>query len=121
MIEALQDWPDNILGFVCHGRVSRRDYDEVLIPRVDRALATHEKLRLYYETDEDFAGIEPGAVWEDAKIGLGHLSRWERFAVVTDVEWIRHTFVLFGFLLPGELRVFPRAEAARAREWIVAA
>lgn len=118
MIERLSGLPDNVLGFVCHGHVSKEDYETVLIPAVADALGEHEKVRLYYETAADFDGIEPGAVWKDAKVGIGHLTRWERFAVVTDIEWIRHTISFFGFLMPGELRMFSSREAALAKQWI---
>lgn len=120
MIEPMKDLPDNVLGFVCHGEVTREDYEAVLIPAVEKVLADHDTVRLYYETAADFEGIEAAAVWEDMKVGMSHLRRWERFAVVTDVEWIRHAIGLFSFLMPGELRVFPSTEVAQAREWIVA-
>lgn len=120
MIEALNGYPGNVLAFVCHGQVTRQDYDDVLIPAVAKALDEHEQVRLYYETAGDFAGIDPGAVLEDAQVGLGHLLRWERIAVVTDVEWIRHTMKLFAFLVPCEMKIFSTDEVAQAREWIVA-
>lgn len=120
MIERLKEFPDNVLGFACHGQVTKQDYEAILIPAVEKALAQHDKVRLYYETASDFAGIDPGAVWEDTKVGVSHLSRWERFAVVTDVEWIRHTMKFFSFLVPGELRIFSTTAAAEAREWIAA-
>jgi hypothetical protein len=120
MIEALTDLPDNVLAFVCHGRVTKQDYESVLTPAVEKALKRHDKVRLYYETASDFAGVEPSAIWEDTKVGLGHLSRWEKFAVVTDVEWIGHTMKLFSFVMPGEMRVFSSDQAAQAREWIAA-
>jgi hypothetical protein len=120
MIEHLAGFPGNVLAFVCHGQVTKQDYDTVLVPAVAKALEEHDKVRLYYETASDFAGIEPSAVWEDTKVGMGHLLRWERFAVVTDVEWIRHTMKFFSFLMPGEMRVFSGSEAAKAKEWIVA-
>jgi len=120
MIEALKGFPDSVLAFVCHGQVTKQDYETVLIPAVAKALAEHEKVRLYYETAPDFAGIDPGAIWEDTKVGVSHLMRWERFAVVTDIDWIRHTMTFFSFLMPGEMRVFSGDEAAQARDWIVA-
>ena len=119
MIEVLTDLPGNVLGFACHGHITKQDYESVLIPAVEKALKDHEKLRLYYETASDFSGIDPSAVWEDTKVGLGHFSRWEKFAVVTDVEWIKHAMKFFSFMMPGELRVFSLKDAARARQWIV--
>lgn len=66
----------------------------------------------------DFAGIDAGAVWEDLKIGVEHLRRWERVAVVTDVEWIKRSVQMFGFLMPGRVKVFPSTAGAEARTWI---
>ncbi len=121
MIGQLKDFPDNVLAFVCSGRVTKADYDAVLVPAVMNALKKHGKVRLYYETAGDFAGIAPGAMWEDFKVGMEHLTRWERFAVVTDVEWIKHTMQFFSFLMPGQMKSFPESQAAQARAWIVAA
>lgn len=121
MIEALSNFPDNVLAFACKGHVTRDDYETVLVPKVEDALERHRKVRLYYQIGSDFTGIDPGAVWEDFKVGVEHLSRWERIAVVTDIDWIRHTMSVFSFLIPGELRIFPASEASKARDWIVAA
>jgi len=120
MIEPIESFPDDVLGFICHGQVTKQDYEKVLIPAVEKALKEHDKVRLYYETAPDFSGIEPSAVWEDTKVGVSHLLRWERFAVVTDVEWIRFTMKFFSFLIPGEMRVFSAEESAQAKKWIVA-
>jgi len=120
MIQHLEGFPSSVLAFICKGRVKKADYDAVLVPAVQNALRTHHKLRLYYETDADFAGLEPGAIWEDFKVGMEHLTRWERIAVVTDVAWIKHTVLLFSFLMPGTTKLFSRAEAMQARDWIVA-
>ena len=120
MIERLKSFPENVLAFVCSGRVTKADYDSVLIPSVIDALRSQNKVRLYYETAGDFAGIDPGAIWEDFRVGIEHLSRWERVAVVTDVEWIKQTVHLFGFLMPAAVRSFAASEADSAREWIAA-
>ncbi len=121
MIELLSGFPDNVLACVCSGRVTRADYDQVLVPAVEKALKTQSRLRFYYETAPDFSGLEPGAMWEDFKIGVEHLTRWERVALVTDVDWIKHTVRLFSFLMPGRTRVFASSEAADARAWIASA
>jgi SpoIIAA-like len=120
MIEQLTDFPDNVLAFVCKGQVTKGDYDTVLVPAVMNALKTHDKLRLYYETAAGFSGIDPGAMWADFKVGMEHLTRWERIALVTDVDWIKYTMQFFSFMMPGATKVFPLSQAAEAREWIVA-
>jgi hypothetical protein len=116
--DRLKGFPDNVLAFACRGQVTRRDYESVLVPAVEAALMGRDKVRLYYQTGPDFTGIEAGAVLEDIKVGIEHLGRWERLALVSDVEWIRTTVRAFGFLLPGHLKVFRLAEAAAARTWV---
>lgn len=120
MIESLEGFPANVVAFACRGRVTKQEYDTVLIPAVTAALERQDKVRLYYQIDPDFTGIEPGAVWKDIRLGVEHLSRWERIAVVTDVGWIRNTFAAFAFLIPGETEIFPLADAEKARAWIAA-
>jgi hypothetical protein len=121
MIEIMKGFPDNVLAIIAKGRVSRKDYRDVLIPAAEDSLKRNAKLRLYYELGAEFTGIDLGAEWEDLKIGVEHLTRWERMAVVTDVAWIRHVVGAFRFVMPGELRTFPTAQASEARRWIAGA
>ena len=118
MIRQLDGFSGKAVGFSCHGQVTRRDYDTVLIPAVEQALAAHDKVRVYYETAPDFTGYDPGAMWADASVGVSHLPHWERVAVVSDVEWLRLAVGGFAFLMPALVRLFPGAEAAQARAWI---
>jgi len=120
MIEILTDFPDNVVAAAAHGVVTRRDYQDTLLPLVELALRRYPKIRFYYDLGAQFSKMEPGAMWEDFKIGVEHISRWERVAIVTDVEWVRHATNVFRFLMPGEVRVFATSEAASAREWITA-
>ena len=120
MIEMLGGFPDGVVAAVAKGRVTRRDYDEVLVPAVDAAFRGRQKVRCYYELGREFSGMDAGAAWEDFRIGFGHLSGWERIAVVTDVDWIRLSINVFRFLVSGEIRIFPTSEVAEARRWIAA-
>jgi hypothetical protein len=120
MIEMLSDFPEGVVAAVARGRVTKQDYDRVLIPAVEAAFGRRQKVRCYYELGREFSGIDAGAVWEDFRVGFGHLAGWERMAVVTDVDWIRLAINFFRFLVPGEIRIFPTGEAAEARRWIVA-
>jgi hypothetical protein len=121
MIELLKGFPDNVVAITCHGRITREDYDTVLIPAVEKALQSNDKVRLLYDVGADFEGYDAGAAWEDFKVGMEHLSRWERIAVITDVEWIKHAMQLFSFVMPGKIQVYSIADAANARLWITQA
>ncbi len=119
MIEQLQGFTGNVIAFAGRGQVTKADYVSILVPAVEKALAGHERLRLYYEVGSDFAGIDADAIVEDFKIGMQYLTRWERIAVVTDVAWIAHAVSLFSFLMPGAMKVYAMKDADQARSWIV--
>ena len=36
----------------------------------------HRKLRSYTDVANDFNGLDPGALWEDAKLGFAHMFDW---------------------------------------------
>ncbi len=120
MIEQLQGFPENVIAFAGRGEVTKDDYLSIAIPAVEKALASHDRLRVFYQLGADFAGIDADAILEDFKLGMQHLARWERIAVVTDVQWIAHAVSLFGFLMPGAMKVFSTKDANQARSWIVA-
>ena len=118
MIERLEGFPDNVIALAGKGHVTWKDYEEVLVPAVEEAFSKHQKISLYYELGPQFSGIEMGAAWADFKDGVRHFFKWEKMAVVTDVEWIRRAINGFGVFMPGDLRVFPNSEAAAARTWV---
>lgn len=118
MLEFIEGFPEGVVAISAKGRVTGRDYDEVLIPRVEEALKRYGKVSLYYELGSGFEGIDPGAAWKDFRIGVEHLARWHRMALVTDVEWIRLAINAFRFLMPGRLRIFSTGEAEQARAWV---
>jgi SpoIIAA-like len=122
MIERLDDMPEGTLGFRFSAEVSRRDYDEVLIPALREAFESGEPVRCLCQLGPDCEGYEAGAVWEDiktgTKFGIGHLSAWERTALVTDVEWVRHATAMFGWMTPGGLKLFVLDELDQAKSWV---
>lgn len=75
MIQHLTDFRADVAAFACRGRVTKRDYDTGLVPAVEAALELHDRVRLYYQIDPDFSGVDPGAMWQDFKVGVEHLRR----------------------------------------------
>ena len=58
------------------------------------------------------------AMVDDAKIGMKHLSEWDKIALVSDHHLINTIFKYFGHILPGEVRVFKNTELEEAKKWI---
>jgi hypothetical protein len=121
VIEQLTDVPVGTLGFYASGRISSGEYRRMMEP-IYAALERGEKLNLYFELADDFHGLDLGALWQDVQaagsVGLKHRASWERMALVTDKDWVRHGASAFGWLAPGELRLFEPPERAAARSWL---
>jgi SpoIIAA-like len=122
MIEAPPGLPEGVLGFRFSGHVSREEYADVLAPSLKERIDAGRKVRLAVVIDDDFDRFEAGALWEDMKFGFGsgiaHLSSWERMALVSDADWVHHAMGLFGWIVPGEARVFPLARLQDATAWL---
>ena len=101
MLEKISDVPDSVLGFRASGELTGEDYRNVLVPAVEAALQSLDKLRLLYLLGDDVTGLSAGAAWQDTKVGMEHVTRWEKIAVVTDKDWLRHSVDIFGYLIPG--------------------
>ena len=121
MVERLADLPEDVLGFRATGTITRDEYRELMEP-IYATLERGEKLNIYFELADAFHGLDLGALWEDMKaagsVGLKHRSSWQRMAVVTDKDWIRHAAAAAGWLAPGELRLFAPGETAAAKAWV---
>jgi hypothetical protein len=70
----------------------------------------------HYHIGVDFSGFELGAIWEDAKLGIQHLSSWELLAVVSDHETVNSFLRFLGHLMIGEIRIYKDAELENAKE-----
>ncbi len=62
MPEKISDVPDSVLGFRASGELTSDDYRNVLVPVVEAALQSRDKLRLLYLLGEDVTGFSAGAV-----------------------------------------------------------
>ena len=115
MIQPLRGLPAGVIGFTVKGKIVASDYTAVMTPAVESALAAGGvRLVLVFES---FDGMTGGAVLEDLKMGVGHLSAWKRVALVSDIDWMNHLVALFGWMSPGEMKRFPLAERDAAITW----
>jgi SpoIIAA-like len=120
MIELMTDLPDNVVGFTAVGEVTDDDYEKVLIPAMEAKLEKYDKIRALYNFGSDYDKFDSDAMWDDAKVGFKHLTSFEKIAVVADEKWIRRSIKAFGWLMPGEVKLYSGDELDDAKAWISA-
>jgi hypothetical protein len=106
------------MGIKASGKVTAKDYEEVLIPRLEAVLKEHGPVRFLYLIDEDFQGFELGAMWDDAKFALKHRQEFDKVALVAAARWMDVGMKLFAPLMKGELKSFSRDQLSAAWEWL---
>jgi hypothetical protein len=116
VIERIDDVPAGVVGLRARGEVTSEDYRDVLVPLLEEALAKGGA-RLLYVMDEGTT-FKAGALFADAKFGLGHLKGWERLAVVSDADWLENAIKAFGWMMPGEVKVFDDDDLDDAKRWL---
>jgi len=119
MLEIMQDMPDNVVAIRASGKVSGKDYDDILIPAVEGGIKRHEKIRVLYHLGNDFSGFTAGAMFDDAALGIRHLTEFEKIAVVTDAAWISRAVQFFSFFIPCPVKIFRNNDISEAKAWLI--
>jgi len=123
MIEPLEGMPDGTIGYRATGRVTREEYRDVLLPGM-KAAAEAGDVRMVFAVGPGFERFELGALALDTKtgitLGVGHPKAWRRIALVTDVDWLADVMHLFGWLTPGEVKLYGLDGLEDAKTWVAA-
>ncbi len=117
MIRLLGHMPPGVLGLEAVDDVEKEDYENVILPAIEAAIAEHGKVRLVYLLGPEFDDYEGEAVWEDLKLGGRHPASFERVAIVTNARWAGPAIKMFSVLWPGQARAFPLSELEAAKRW----
>ncbi len=99
------------------GKLTREDYAD-LVPRWERMLEGHGRIRLLFEMAPDFEGWEPGAAWDDAKFSVSNRERLERVAMVGDKKWEQWAAKAGALLVKAEVRFFDSSNLESAVLWL---
>jgi hypothetical protein len=106
MITHLEHLPDTMVGFVATGEVNETDFNNVVMPKVKETIERTGKLNYMLVLDTSIKNFSMGAWFKDAIMGIKHISKWNRAAIITDVEGIKTFTEIFSVLMPGEFKSF---------------
>lgn len=120
MVKVLPESEGNILGIQASGKLTSKDYEEVMIPKLEELISKYGKTRFLCYLDDSFAGMEMGAMVDDARFFFKHKNELEKLAVVGAARWIEVMTKLFAHLMEGEVKTFSSEQLDAAWEWIKA-
>ena len=117
MIEKLEDLPDSVIGFRAVGTVEASDYQSVVDPAIEAAIAEGRRVNLVFVLGDEFERYSLGGMWQDALLEGKPQRTWGRIALVTDHSLIGEIIHGIAFLFPFDLRIFAVAAQQAAIEW----
>lgn len=117
MITEIKNMPNNVAGFRATGEITSDDYKNVVIPRINELVKEQGKINFLFLIDTDLKDFTAGAWLQDALLGLNHLLKWNRAAIVTDNEGAIKFTDAFSLVVPGEFKGFRKEELEIAILW----
>jgi hypothetical protein len=117
MIEMIDTGAAGQLEMRMSGTIVAADYDDVLTPALEAALADVDAVRLLVVVDDDLS-FDASAAWADMKLGLSHWRGFDRVAVCADSGWIASSVRAFAPIMPCPVQVFDFEDGEAARRWL---
>src|ERR1700744_4092514 len=102
MLQKMNDLPAHVVGFRATGKVTKEDYDKILIPAVDKLAKEKGKINYVFLLETDISNLSIGALYDDLKVGLQHLLQWHKMAIITDQDGVNKFTDIVGHMIPGE-------------------
>ncbi|HEY1194398.1 STAS/SEC14 domain-containing protein, partial [Flavobacterium sp.] len=97
---------------------TKDDFLTAVIPAVEHLVKQTNEINFLLVLDTDIENFTAGAWIQDALLGLKHLGKWNRAAIVTDTDEIISFTNGFSFIVPGEFRGYKKVEFNKALNWV---
>jgi hypothetical protein len=117
MIVQIPGLPDNMVGFRADGEVTKEDFDIVHLQVADLVEKTG-KLNYLLFLDNSPADFTMGAWLQDALLGVKHITKWNRAAIISDSEAVIDFTAVFSKVMPGEFRGYHKTDYNKAVDWV---
>ena len=117
MIVQIPDLPENMVGFRADVEVTKDDF-EVIKHQVASLVEKTGQLNYLLVLDNYPADFTLGAWIQDALLGINHITRWNRAAIISDSEAVINFTDIFSKVMPGEFRGYHKADYDEAVAWV---
>ncbi len=118
MIVHLENLPANMAGFKATGEITEKDFSDTVMPKVKSLIDKTDKLNYLLVLETSLKNFSIGAWMKDALMGIKHITKWNRAAIVSDVEVIRDFTDIFSYFIPGEFKGFEHKDLKEAIDWV---
>ena len=118
MLTKIEDAPAHVAAFKAIGKVDKHDYDNLMVPELERKDKEHGHLHMLILLETPVKNFTLGAWLEDAWMGLKHFRGWRKIAIVTDERAVEIFTNKFSFVIPGEAKGFKLSELETAKKWV---
>ena len=118
MVELLKDFPPHVAAYRAWGAVSKEEYEQIVMARVDETAARFGKINFLVRLETDMDNYSIGAFFDYLKISFKHFTKWNRMAIVSDERWLRTAYELLSPLVPGVIKGYKLDEFEEARQWV---
>ena len=112
------DTTDNVAAFRALAEVTKEDFQSVVVPAIEKLVKNIEEINFLLVLDTDIGNFTAGAWLQDALLGIKHLGKWNRAAIVTDSEEIITFTNGFSYVAPGEFKGFKKLDFNKALNWV---
>ncbi|HOZ86614.1 MAG TPA: STAS/SEC14 domain-containing protein [Bacteroidia bacterium] len=118
MIYQIIDLPPNMVGFKASWEVTKEDFEEVVIPCVQKHVEKMGQLNYLLVLNTSIKNFSMGAWFKDVMMGVKHICKWRRAAIVTDSKTIKYFTGIFSLFVPGEFKGFSHEQLKAAIDWV---
>ena len=118
MLEIMKESEGNIIGIQATGKLTTADYDQVLVPKLEKLSQRFDTLRALFYMDRDFKGWDLPAAWANTKLDFRFRGNFEKVAIVGAPAWEEWCVRMASLLMKGELRTFKGDQIEDAWTWV---
>ena len=118
MVEILSDFPPHVAAYRAWGAISKEEYEQVVMARVDEVAAEYGRINFLVLLETDIENYSVGAFIDYLRISFRHFNKWNHMAIVSDQQWVRKGYDILSPLVHGEVRGYKLSEYYAARQWV---